>query len=101
MQCVRCGGRDLRVFASGGEAARCQFRAVAGVDDVVRDAGVVWVRAVKELEDGERLFLAGVGPVGRRGVSEQSERVEDLRLVIVWVVVCEGCHGALVVLVAG
>ncbi len=65
-------GRDLSIFACGGETARCELGAVAGVDDVVGDAGMVGVGFVERLEDGERLFLPGVGLVCRGSVESSA-----------------------------
>ena len=63
---MRGGRRDLRVAACGVERARREGRHIVGMDDVVREAGVIRRLREHPLEQGAGLKLLGVGLVGRR-----------------------------------
>jgi hypothetical protein len=68
--------------ACGAAGAIGQRRHIIGVDDVVREAGVVAVLCEQLLEDRAGLQLAVKGLVGRIRGEGQRQRVENRRLVV-------------------
>ena len=56
----------------------CEFRVVAGMDEVVRDSRVLRIGAIERLKQIDRLFLLRMRLVGRRCIREECERVKHL-----------------------
>ena len=72
MQRVRRRRRELRATRSGDGAARGKLRIVITVDDVVRNAGMIWIFRLQLFEDIGGLELLRIGLVG--GVGRFVER---------------------------
>ena len=83
--CSACGiaGASDGVGARRRQRLVRQRRRVVGVDDVVRQAGMLRHLLEERLEDVGRLQILRVGLVGRRRGLRDRERVEDLRLGVV------------------
>ena len=77
--CSACGiaGASDGVAARGGERLVGERRRVVGVDDVVRQAGMLRHLLEERLEDVGRLQLLRVGLVGRHRRLRDRQRVED------------------------
>jgi hypothetical protein len=75
-------GCDLRVGARAVERELGELRVVVGVNQVMRDPGVLRFERQQAIEDRRRSLLASERLVGDRRVPEDRERVEDRRLVI-------------------
>ena len=83
VQGVGRGGRDLGVTAGGGNAELGQLRLVVGVNQIMRDSGMVGFAGKQRFENGGGLFAVGESLVVVRLGGEQRERVEYRGFVIV------------------
>ena len=89
---MRRGWRDLGIASRGIEALLGDRRIVVEVNEIVRDAGMLRLALGDRLEDCRALELVGVGLVGRRGRCVERERVMDLRLVVLRILLCQLLH---------
>ena len=89
---VRHKGRDFAIPARRGEALVGDCRIVVSVDDVVGQAGMVGMRHPELLQHLARGLLIGEGLVARGRDRDQHQRVERLRLDVVWVLARELSH---------
>jgi hypothetical protein len=87
------GGRDLSVAASGGNTELRELWLVVGVDQVVRDSGMVGFGGEKFFENCGGCFSVGESFVVVRFRSQERERVEHSGFVIVWVGFVDLLHG--------
>jgi hypothetical protein len=76
VQGVRSRGSDLRVTASGGQSELRQLRLVVGVNQIMRDAGMVGLDGKQLLQNGGGLLAIGKSRVVVRLGGQQGERVE-------------------------
>src|SRR5208337_4178869 len=92
MQRMRSRGSDAGVGSGGCEAAGCELLAVAGMDEVVRDSGVIGILAIERLKQSGGLLLLEMSLVGWRRVGDQRERVKDLCLNVGGICLSEAVH---------
>jgi hypothetical protein len=71
------------------------------MNQVMRQAGVLWQAAQEPLEDFSRSLLIGMGPIRWRRSRNQGESVEDLRFGIAGIALRHLGHGSLVRLGSG
>ena len=71
MQRMRCRGSDPGVGPGGFETARCELLAVAGMDEVVRDSGVIGKFAIERLKQSGGLLLLEMSLVGWGCIGDQ------------------------------
>ena len=88
--------RDLRVADRCVQAGGCKFRRIVAVDQIMDDAGVIWLLGPNLVEDLGRLALIGVGFVGRQRRCVQSQPVEHRGLAILGVMEVDLFHRLLV-----
>ena len=92
VQGVHCRGSDLRILVRRIERDGSVNRVVVRVDDVVRGARMVRVRAEHHLRDRARLHVCANAVLTPHFGAHQSERVERCRLVIFGIVLPELGH---------
>ena len=83
VQRMRCGRRDLRVAACGGDAQLRQLRLIVTVDQIVRHAGMIRLDGEESFENRGGLLAVCERCIFVRLGSEQRERIERGRFVIV------------------
>ena len=86
-------GRNLRVALRRNQRPACQRWHVVGMDDVVGQPGMGRLLFEQFLEDRPRLEPPGVGFI--RGIFGRCDRqrVEDLRLMVLWILLRDFAHG--------
>src|SRR5206468_12761506 len=92
----RSGWRDARIALRGRARTIRERRVVVGVDDVMREPGMIRLLSPQRLEDAGRLELPRVGLVRRRRSRGEGDGEEDLRLGVCRLLCYELSHRALV-----
>ena len=95
--CVRHRRRECTVSARGRNAALGKWREVVGVNQIVRDAGMLRVGSVELLEHRGRRRLIGIRQVALRRRGLQREGVVDLRFEVLGIAPGDLLHGGVVV----
>ena len=80
---MRHRGRDVGIAQRRRQPVFGHFRRVVGVDQVMRDPRMVGQLRPHRLQDRARLFLIGVGLVGRRRSRDQGEGIEHAAFPII------------------
>jgi hypothetical protein len=78
MQRMRCIRRYISVNARGREAAGSKRRRIEGMDEVMRDPGVIRMLGKLFLQDRDSLRVSRVGLIGLRLRARNVERAEYL-----------------------
>ena len=89
---VRRRRRDLGIARGGVEAFVGDGRIVVGVNEIVRDAGMLRLALEDVFQDRGRLELIGVGLVGGRSRNVERKGIIDLRLVVLRIALRHRLH---------
>ena len=90
---MRAGRSDLAIGSRGGERLRRERWIVAGVNNVVHEAGVVGVLRPERLKHGHGLSLLSEAGIGRRHRGQQRQRIEGAGIGVVGMRGVELAHG--------